>query len=59
SAALMCYDSFQVIDRHRPCIFVKVLADLHEFQGRLFFSRLHYTQRQILSILPEKPIHLP
>lgn len=36
----MCYDSFQVIDRHRPCIFVTVLPDRHEFQGRLFFLAL-------------------
>ncbi len=25
----------------------------HDFRGVCFFSRLHYTQRQILSILPE------
>ncbi|OSL19235.1 hypothetical protein ECRG_05403 [Escherichia coli H617] len=35
------------------------MADRHEFQGRLFFSWLHYTQRQILSILPENQTHLP
>ncbi len=47
----------RLCDLHRPLYFhVESLAGSgHEFQGRLFFSRLHYTQRQILSNLPAKP----
>ncbi len=36
-----------------------VLPDLDMISGAFVFSRLHYTQRQILSNLPENPIHLP